>query len=105
MLLDWIKSSLVSVQKVKRKSSVTKAYKYIEDLFTALHQFQILSYISEAENIYQSLPARTKRVGTQDCRITAIAHVDKFIVILINFHRFVLGLRQGAEGRGQKVYT
>lgn len=86
---EMLQGALASVQKVKRKSSVTKAYQYFEDLFAALHQFQILSYTPEAESIYQSLPAQVKRIGTQDCRIAAIASASRFTVITVNVNDFV----------------
>lgn len=86
---EILQGALATVQKVKRKTSVTKAYQYFEDLFSALHRFQILSYTSEAEEIYQSLPAMIKRIGTQDCRIAAIAHTNKFTVITVNVSDFV----------------
>ncbi|MEM7760975.1 MAG: type II toxin-antitoxin system VapC family toxin [Cyanobacteria bacterium P01_A01_bin.40] len=86
---EILQGALASVQKAKRKPSVTIAYQYFEDLFSALHRFQILSYTPEAEVIYQSLPAKTKRIGTQDCRIAAIARANKFIVITVNMNDFV----------------
>ncbi len=86
---EILQGALASVQKVKRKSSVTKAYQYFEDLFTALHRFQILSYTSKAESIYQSLPAKIKRIGTQDCRIAAIAKAYEFTVITVNVNDFI----------------
>ena len=84
-----LQGALASVQKVKRESFVTKAYQYFEDLFTALHRFQILSYTPKAENIYQSLPAKIKRIGTQDCRIAAIAKAYEFTVITVNVNDFI----------------
>ncbi len=86
---EILQGALASVQKVKRKSSITEAYQYFEDLFTALHRFQILSYTPKAESIYQSLPAKIKRIGTQDCRIAAIACANEFTVITVNLNDFV----------------
>ena len=86
---EILQGALASVQKSKRKLSVTKAYQYFEDLFSALHRFQIVSYTPEAEAIYQSLPAKTKRIGTQDCRIAAIAKANDFTVITVNVNDFV----------------
>ena len=86
---EILQGALASVQKVKRKLSVTKAYQYFEQLFTALHQFQILSYTPKAESIYQLLPAKIKRIGTQDCRIAAIACANEFTVITVNVNDFV----------------
>ena len=85
---EILQGALASVQKAKRKSSVIKAYQYFEDLFSAMHRFQILSYTLEAEKIYQSLPARIKRIGTQDCRIAAIARANEFTVITVNVNDF-----------------
>ena len=86
---EILQGALASVQKAKRKPSVTRAYQYFGDLFSALHRFQILSYTPEAEAIYQSLPAKIKRIGTQDCRIAAIAKVNNFTVITVNVNDFV----------------
>ena len=86
---EILQGALASVQKAKRKPFVTKAYQYFDDLFSALHRFQILSYTPEAEDIYQSLPAKIKRIGTQDCRIAAIASVNDFRVITVNANDFV----------------
>ena len=86
---EILRGALASVQKAKRKSSITKAYQYFEDLFSALHRFQILSYTSEAEEIYQSLSAKTKRIGTQDCRIAAIARANDFTMITVNVKDFI----------------
>ena len=86
---EILQGTLASVQKAKRKPSVTKAYQYFEDLFSALNRFQILPYTPEAEAIYQSLPAKVKRIGTQDCRIAAIACANEFTIITVNVNDFV----------------
>ena len=86
---EILQGALASVQKAKRKPSITKAYQYFEALFLALNRFQILPYTMEAENIYQSLPSRIKRIGTQDCRIAAIACANKFTIITVNVNDFV----------------
>ena len=86
---------MASVQKAKRKPSITNAYRYFEDLFSAIHRFQILPYTSEAEEIYQLLPSKIKRIGTQDCRIAAIACVYKFTVVTVNINDFTdIGLAE-----------
>ncbi len=86
---EILQGALASVQKAKRKPSVTKAYQYFEELFLALNRFQILPYTSAAEKIYQSLSAKTKRIGTQDCRIAAIASTNSFIIVTVNVDDFV----------------
>ena len=85
---EILQGALAVINKAKRKPSVTIAYQYFEELFSALHRFQILSYTAEAELIYQSLPAKAKRIGTQDCRISAIACSKKYIVVTANVNDF-----------------
>lgn len=86
---EILQGALASVQKTKRKPSVVVAYQYFEELFSALNRFQILDYTASAELIYQSLPAKVKRIGTQDCRIAAIAKANKFTVVTVNVNDFV----------------
>ncbi|MGL5939567.1 MAG: type II toxin-antitoxin system VapC family toxin [Waterburya sp.] len=86
---EILQGALAAIQKAKRKPSVTIAYQYFEELFSALHRFQILSYTVEAERIYQSFPAKAKRIGTQDCRIAAIACSNKYTVVTVNINDFI----------------
>jgi tRNA(fMet)-specific endonuclease VapC len=86
---EILQGALASVQKTKRKPEIAVAYQYFEELFSALNQFQILSYTPEAELIYQSLTAKIKRIGTQDCRIAAIAKANKLTVVTVNVNDFV----------------
>jgi tRNA(fMet)-specific endonuclease VapC len=86
---EILQGALASVQKTKRKPAVAVAYQYFEELFSALNQFQILSYTPEAELIYQSLTAKIKRIGTQDCRIAAIAKANKLTVVTVNVNDFI----------------
>jgi predicted nucleic acid-binding protein len=85
---EILQGALAVIQKAKQKSSVTIAYRYFEELFSTLHRFQILSYTVEAEHIYQSLPAKAKRVGTQDCRIAAIACSKQYVLVTANVADF-----------------
>ena len=85
---EILQGALASIQKVRKKSSVINAYQSFEELFEALHLFQILPYTNEAEQIYQSLSTKVKRVGTQDCRIAAIARSKGYIVVTANVSDF-----------------
>jgi hypothetical protein len=64
-------------------------YRAFEGLFEALHRFQVVSYTSEIEQIYQSMSWEQKRVGTQDCRIVATA-------IALVSHQLMLMPQEGA---------
>ena len=85
---EIIQGALATIQKMRQKSSVTDGYKSFEELFAALHRFQILPYTNEAEQIYQSLPTKIKRIGTQDCRIAAVACSKGYIVVTANVADF-----------------
>jgi predicted nucleic acid-binding protein len=85
---EILRGALAAIQKARQTSSVTNAYQYFEELFSALHSFQILSYTAEAEQIYRSLPTKVKRIGTQDCRIAAIARSKKYILVTANVTDF-----------------
>ena len=85
---EILRGALASVNKAKRQSSVVIAYQYFDTLFSALNQFQILPYNTKAESIYQSLDAKIKRIGTQDCRISAIAAAYNLTIITVNVSDF-----------------
>ncbi len=85
---EILRGALASVNKAKRQSSVVFAYQYFDTLFSALNQFQILPYNTKAESIYQSLDAKIKRIGTQDCRISAIAAAYNLTIITVNVSDF-----------------
>jgi predicted nucleic acid-binding protein len=86
---EILRGALAAIQKQRQNSSITITYRYFEELFFALHHFQVLSYTTEAEDIYQALPASAKRVGTQDCRIAAIACSRHYVVVTANVADFV----------------
>ena len=85
---EIVQGALANIQKVRKKSSIINAYQSFEELFEALHLFQILPYTSEAEQIFQSLSTKVKRVGTQDCRIAAIARSKGYMVVTANVADF-----------------
>lgn len=58
--------------------------RFLAELVKALAAFQILPYTDEAEQLYQSWPAKQKRVGPNDCRIAASAILAGFTVVTCN---------------------
>ena len=62
--------------------------RFLAELVKALAAFQILPYTDEAEQLYQSWPAKQKRVGPNDCRIAASAILAGFTVITCNSKDF-----------------
>lgn len=58
--------------------------RFLAELISALAAFQILPYTDEAEQLYQSWPAKIERIGPNDCRIAASAILAGFTVITGN---------------------
>ncbi len=58
--------------------------RFLADLVAVFSAFQILPYTDEAEGLYQSWPAKQKRVGPNDCRIAASALTAGLTVITGN---------------------
>ncbi len=67
-----------------QRRPLTRASQFLAELTIALSAFQILPYSDEAEQLYQSWPAKQKRVGPNDCRIAASAIVAGLIVVTCN---------------------
>ena len=58
--------------------------RFLAALVAVFSTFQILPYTDEAEVLYQSWPAKQKRVGPNDCRIAASAIVAGLTVVTCN---------------------
>jgi tRNA(fMet)-specific endonuclease VapC len=81
---EILRGALAVIQKQRQLPSVVGAYQYFEELWQALQCFQVLPYTVESEHIYQSLSAKVKRIGTQDCRIAATACAKGYILVTVN---------------------
>ena len=58
--------------------------RFLAELVKIFGSFQILPYTDEAEQLYQSWPAKLKRAGPNDCRIVASTILAGFTVITCN---------------------
>ena len=67
-----------------RSRSMERESRFLADLIRSLSTLQILPYTDEAEQLYQSWPAKQKRVGPNDCRIAASALLAGFTVVTCN---------------------
>jgi tRNA(fMet)-specific endonuclease VapC len=85
---EMMRGELGGIHRLRHKPNVVTVYRAFEGLFEALHRFQVISYTSEIEQIYQSMSLEQKRVGTQDCRIAATAIAHGFTVVTANTHDF-----------------
>ncbi len=83
-----MRGELGGIHRLRHKPNVVTVYRAFEGLFEALQRFQVVSYTSEIEQIYQSMSLEQKRVGTQDCRIAATAIAHGFTVVTANTSDF-----------------
>lgn len=83
-LEESLSGALAVIQKFRQKHEIIRAYARFLGLYQALQAFQTLPYSQDAEGIYRILSAENKRVGTQDCRIAAIAIATGFVVVTAN---------------------
>ena len=72
----------------RKDPSLPLAYDFLLDVLRDLNRFSILRYDEDADRLYRSWPAHVKRVGTQDCRIAAVAIVNGFTVVTANTAHF-----------------
>jgi tRNA(fMet)-specific endonuclease VapC len=86
---EMLRGELGGIHRLRHKPHVVTVYRAFEGLFEALHRFQVVSYTSEIEQIYQSMSWEQKRVGTQDCRIAATAIALDYTVVTANKADFV----------------
>jgi len=88
---ETLAGRLANIQRARGgKGPITPAQAH-EDLTRTLMDlcnFQVLPFSEAAESIFQSLPARAKRVGSQDCRIAAQAVAAGMIVVTRNLRDF-----------------
>jgi len=68
--------------------TIGRAHETLLLALEALQQFQMLPYTDEAEKLFQSSPAKVKRLGAQDCRIAALAMTRDMIVVTRNVRDF-----------------
>jgi tRNA(fMet)-specific endonuclease VapC len=85
---EMMQGELGSINRLRHKPRVVMAYQGFEELFSALNQFQHISYTDEIDRIYRSMTLEQKRVGTQDCRIAATAIALGMTVVTANVSDF-----------------
>ena len=71
----------VTQEESKPSGRLAYAYEYLQDSFHALCDLTPYPYSEEAETLFQSFPAKVKRVGTNDCRIAASAITSGLTVL------------------------
>ncbi|WP_256997563.1 type II toxin-antitoxin system VapC family toxin [Gloeobacter morelensis] len=81
---EMLGGTLSYVQRVRLKPEVIGTYARFLEMFQVLQAFRVLPYSSEAERFFSDLPPESRRVGTQDCRIAAIAPTHAYTLVSAN---------------------
>jgi tRNA(fMet)-specific endonuclease VapC len=85
---EMMQGELGAINRLRHRPNIVTVYRAFEDLFDALHRFQVISYTDAIDQIYRSMSLVQKRVGTQDCRIAATAIAGGFTVVTANTSDF-----------------
>ena len=88
---EAVAGRLANIQRARSgKGPVTLAQAHgdLTNTLMDLCHFRILPFSEAAESVFGSLPARAKRVGSQDCRIAAQAVAAGVIVVTRNLRDF-----------------
>ena len=72
----------------QQPSKLPAAYDLLLDVVRDLNRASILRYDDDAAQIFSSFPASVKRIGSQDCRIAAVALANGFTVVTSNTVHF-----------------
>jgi tRNA(fMet)-specific endonuclease VapC len=82
------KGALNLVQRNRLTPQALASYAFMIRVHERLTCFQVLPYDAEAERIYRRFSPGVRRLGTQDCRIAAIAISRRLTVITRNAQHF-----------------
>ena len=84
---EMLRGVLNLVRRSQEQDQVA-GYELLKRLIYDLNRFAILPFSYEAESIYNAFDSSVRRIGTQDCRIAAIALAFDCIVITANTQHF-----------------
>ena len=86
---EMLRGALDEVRKAQsRRRDIIEAYAFFQRLHYDLHRFAMLPYSAEAEQVFKSFGPSTRRLGSQDCRIAAIAIAHGCTVVTANTQHF-----------------
>lgn len=87
---EMLRGRLDAINQVRSKGEegLPVTYDYLMDLVRELNRVSILRYDDDAIRLFRAFPASVKRAGSQDCRITAVAQANGFIVVTSNTAHF-----------------
>lgn len=71
-----------------RRNRLPDAYRGLNRLLEDLRLFAVLPYDERADACFQAIPSGVRRVGSQDCRIAAVALARGLTVVTANVRDF-----------------
>ena len=74
----------------KSRIGIERAYDLLKETVRYIQHFRVLSYVSDAERVYQDWRQQKIRIGTHDLRIAAICVADSATLISRNRRDFEL---------------
>ena len=73
----------------KNPAGMTAGCQFLRKIMSDYSEFQIFPFDPNAQAIYKSMSAETKRLGKNDCKIAAIALANGLTVVTRNVKHFV----------------
>lgn len=70
---ELLHGRLAVIRKHRNRAASVNAYRRLDDLLQVLSRFPRLPFDDAAYGIFAAYPASVKRIGTNDCRISAVA--------------------------------
>ncbi len=83
-----MRGALNLIQRDRDKAGAPAAHEFLRRLMFHLCDYRIHPYNEQAARVYASFSAKTKLVGTQDCRVAASAIAAGMIVVTVNTKDF-----------------
>ena len=84
---EAIKSAFALINNPKMPTAQIQSCELLRRIMQEYSRFRILPYDATAQQVYKNMTAAEKRVGTNDCKITAIAISRNFVVVTRNDKR------------------
>ncbi len=79
-----MRGALNLIHRGRDKATSPSAHEFLKRLLFHLCDYRIQPYDEQAARVYASFTAKTKLVGSQDCRVAASAIAADMIVVTVN---------------------
>ncbi len=85
---EAIKGAFALINNPKMPTAQIQSCELLRRIMQEYSRFRILPYDATAQQVYKNMTAAEKRVGTNDCKIAAIAMSRNFVVVTRNVRDF-----------------